>query len=169
LYFVDHGDPELLEAVRRGRAEEFSYAGLESQAADPGSEQTFRRCLLDHERRKVGSHALLYELYRQLLQLRSRLAPTRPDQTTSYEARQVLLVQRERRAWMAFCFSPEAQKLRLPVAPGRWRLLMSSASSRWGGPASAVLESIDAQDELELAAHSFVVFARADEGSDDAR
>ena len=44
-YFVSHGDPELVEAVRRGRAEEF---GLDpDHAVDPQAEATFLSAKLD--------------------------------------------------------------------------------------------------------------------------
>jgi maltooligosyltrehalose trehalohydrolase len=168
LYFVSHGEPDLLEAVRRGRCDEFSYAGLEAQAADPGSDETYRRCMLNHQLRNEGEHAHLHGLYRHLLQLRARLAPTRPDDTTSYEGKRVLVVQRAHRAWLAFCFSPEVCRLALPMAPGGWRLCASSASTRWGGPSDDVPELVESRGELELTLqpYSFVAYEQRVESAD---
>ena len=72
LYFADH-DPELADAVRKGRGEFLSqfpsYASDEMQRvlADPGDPETFRRCKLPAEHRREGPW---YHLHRDLLRLR---------------------------------------------------------------------------------------------------
>src|SRR5690606_14965927 len=40
-YFVDHGDPELVKAVREGRKNEFKAFQWEGDVPDPQSEHTF--------------------------------------------------------------------------------------------------------------------------------
>jgi maltooligosyltrehalose trehalohydrolase len=73
LYFADH-EPGLARKVRRGRAEflaQFrSIATREARAnlADPGDARTFERCKLDFAERE--SHAMIYEMHRDLLALR---------------------------------------------------------------------------------------------------
>ena len=47
-YFTSHGDPALVEAVRRGRREEFAAFGWQDAVPDPQDEQTFLRSHLDH-------------------------------------------------------------------------------------------------------------------------
>jgi maltooligosyltrehalose trehalohydrolase len=44
LYFVSHGDPDLIEAVRRGRQEEFAAFGWPEAPPDPQAEETFMHC-----------------------------------------------------------------------------------------------------------------------------
>ena len=46
LYFTDHGDPELIEAVRRGRKEEFSAFSWAGDLPDPQDPETFERSRL---------------------------------------------------------------------------------------------------------------------------
>ena len=41
LYFVSHGDPALVEAVRRGRREEFARFTWKGEVPDPQAEETF--------------------------------------------------------------------------------------------------------------------------------
>jgi maltooligosyltrehalose trehalohydrolase len=73
LYFADH-DPELAEAVRRGRAQflaQFpSVVDYEARAPldDPGDPNTFERCRLNLDER--NAHAEAYALHRDLLRLR---------------------------------------------------------------------------------------------------
>jgi maltooligosyltrehalose trehalohydrolase len=73
LYFADH-KPELIEMVRKGRAEflaQFaSLRGAEVRArfTDPGDRDTFLRCKLDHGERE--RHGPILALHRDLLALR---------------------------------------------------------------------------------------------------
>ena len=73
LYFADHR-PGLAEAVRRGRGEflaqfpSLADPELSQHLADPGAEETFRRCVLDFGQRE--RHAAAYALHRDLLALR---------------------------------------------------------------------------------------------------
>jgi maltooligosyltrehalose trehalohydrolase len=161
LYFVSHGEPELLEAVRRGRAQEFAAFGWQKEADDPGSVDTFRRCVLNHELRSQNPHAALYALHERLLALRARLGPKAPDQATAFEAQRLLFVQRGHRAWMAFVFSANAAEVSLPVPPGRYRRVLSSTASEWQGPGDLTPELIETTGEvrLKLEPYSFVVYA----------
>ena len=70
LYFTDHPDPELGEAVRRGRREEFKDFVQPDDVPDPQDEATFRRSCLRWEERLGGEHAELLAWYRRLLALR---------------------------------------------------------------------------------------------------
>ena len=79
-YFVSHTDPELIEAVRRGRAQEFSGFEWGGEPPDPQSEQTFAAARLDWDLRGRPEGAAMLELYRTLLRLRrTRPALRRPD------------------------------------------------------------------------------------------
>jgi len=73
LYFTDHQDAELAEAVRRGRREEFAAFGWPPHAIpDPQAEETFHRSKLDWGEMAREPHAGLLEWHRQLIGLRRR-------------------------------------------------------------------------------------------------
>lgn len=73
LYFADH-KPDLMKLVRAGRAEFLGqFQGLKSPRVqalftDPGAEETFTRCKLDHRERET--HRDVTVLHRDLLTLR---------------------------------------------------------------------------------------------------
>jgi maltooligosyltrehalose trehalohydrolase len=71
-YFIDHGDPDLIEAVRKGRAAEFSSIAEKDQLYDPAAESTYVAARIDRSLRHKGEHARLFELYRDLICLRRR-------------------------------------------------------------------------------------------------
>ncbi|MHC1711317.1 MAG: malto-oligosyltrehalose trehalohydrolase [Solidesulfovibrio sp.] len=71
LYFISHGDPELIQAVRAGRLAEF--AGSHQNAPpppDPQDEMTFTRSKLDWKKRTTGNHGRLVAWHRELIRQR---------------------------------------------------------------------------------------------------
>ena len=78
LYFVSHGDPALIEAVREGRRREFAAFGWRGEVPDPQSEATFAASRPHWERAGQGEHAAVLALYRDLLRLRRALPLLRP-------------------------------------------------------------------------------------------
>ena len=78
LYFVSHGDPDLIEAVREGRRQEFAAFGWRGEIPDPQSEATFAASGPRWERAGEGEHAAVLALYRDLLRLRRALPLLRP-------------------------------------------------------------------------------------------
>ena len=85
LYFTDHQDPELAEAVRNGRRKEFSGHGWadmypeeavegELEVPDPQDPATVRRSRLDWDEHTGGGHLRLLRWYRLLIALRADVA-----------------------------------------------------------------------------------------------
>ncbi len=69
-YFVDHGDPELLDAVREGRRREFAASVGTGDVADPGDPDTFAGAVLDPSILDRSPHAELLALHTELIRLR---------------------------------------------------------------------------------------------------
>lgn len=68
-YFIDHGDPELREAVRNGRKAEFHAFGWK-HFPDPASVKTYNRSKLKWASLKKEKHQYMLQLYRDLIALR---------------------------------------------------------------------------------------------------
>ncbi len=70
-FFTDHTDPELAEAVRRGRRREFAEHGwAEEDIPDPQDPATRERSCLDWSQPESGHHARLLAWHRELISLR---------------------------------------------------------------------------------------------------
>ena len=148
LYFADH-HPGLAEAVRHGRGEflaqfpSLADPELQPHFADPGAEETFRRCVLDFGERK--RHAAAYALHRDLLALRRSdpvLArrPARIDGAAigeyawllrffAEDADRLLIVNLGRDLALA----PMPEPLLAPLEDLAWQILWSSESPSYGG------------------------------------
>jgi maltooligosyltrehalose trehalohydrolase len=140
LYFVSHSDPDLIEAVREGRKEEFAAFGWREEPPDPQSEETFERSRIRQCQHESGQNAILYAFYKELIRLRKTVpalaVPTKEGvEATPFEAEKSILVRRRNRegeVLILLNFSDMAQPLPLPG--GDWRKLLDSAEERWEGP-----------------------------------
>ncbi len=140
LYFVHHGDEALIEAVRKGRKEEFAAFGWKGEVPDPQDEATFQRSRPDPALRTSGNHAHLLSLHRELIRIR-KADPvlSRTDRTgmevTPLEKEQALVVVRRNgpaQAAAVFHFGDAPATLSLPGGP--WTIILDSSDARWGGP-----------------------------------
>jgi maltooligosyltrehalose trehalohydrolase len=132
-YFTSHSDPELIEAVRKGRREEFDDFAWKGEAPDPHDEETFRRSKLDWSRRQHEEHAEMWELYRSLLALRRETPALRTldlgaVETHADDERRVLLVRRGGQVLLAFNFADETQTVTSPYGTD-WRALLPTEAT----------------------------------------
>jgi maltooligosyltrehalose trehalohydrolase len=162
-YFTSHGDPALVEAVRRGRREEFVAFGWEEAVPDPQDEQTFVRSHLDHSLEQREPHKTLARFYQTLIRLRGELGIA---SASSHQAReigdcQVLLTYKTSSRDLAIVmnFAEFAVSLNLPELDGNWASLLYSAEGSWSGLGDDSAPMSLPQRELRLGPYSFVVFA----------
>jgi len=110
LYFVSHGDEQLVDAVRKGRREEFKAFGWGDDVPDPQAEDTFRRSRLDRTRSASGEGSAMRALYRDLLQLRRDERFLRPGIAT------VSVQHDEPEAWIRTIYSVSGKSAERLVA-----------------------------------------------------
>jgi maltooligosyltrehalose trehalohydrolase len=170
LYFVSHGDADLVEAVRQGRAEEFAAFEWRGTPPDPQAGETFQQSKLNHHLREGGQHAILYRLYGYLLKLRrERPALTNPrrEDTSVYgdvEARIICLERRAGDDALRICLNfnrESAQTLRVPAA-GSWRKLCDSNAAEWrvDSAAGELAPDMLAGTSVTLSPGAFVIYLR---------
>lgn len=72
-YFVSHSDPALIEAVRKGRKEEFKDYGFDVDPPDPQAVETFLDSKLHWKKRYHNEHRVILEWHGELIRLRKDL------------------------------------------------------------------------------------------------
>jgi maltooligosyltrehalose trehalohydrolase len=172
-YFVSHGDQALVEAVHRGRREEFAGFGWAGDIPDPQAEATFLACKLNWDLQVVQHHRILRLFYQELLRLRRELSPlAQRDKNaldvTSFATEKVLLVKRwdaSSQVLIAAHFDQAPVDLILPIPPGRWHRMFDSAEEKWGGNSSRTPSVFDSRGEevLSLSPWAFLVIAQKSE------
>lgn len=130
LYFTAHPDPELGEAVRKGRREEFAaFKWKAEEIPDPQDEATFLKSRLDWNEVNESRHAEMLEWHRALIRLRRETPSLRDDRLNAVHVRADDagggLVMVRGGVVVACNFSEEAQSLACPEAAGK-ELVMSS-------------------------------------------
>jgi maltooligosyltrehalose trehalohydrolase len=143
-YFTEHGDPALVEGVRRGRKEEFAAFLTPGQyVPDPQDPATFERSKLNHTLREQGRHRVMRSFYQTLLRLRRELPALcslsldRLEVTTHHAERSVSL----RRwtdadeVWIGLNYNAAAVALSVPA--GTWEVVLDCAAAHWNDPQTA--------------------------------
>ena len=142
LYFVSHGDAQLLAAVREGRRREFASFGWGDNVPDPAAPETFARSVLDRSASGTGRGAALRALYRELIAVRRSRRELRPGDAAiavrldeSAPAITTLFTLPAGAAptlAAVFNLGPDPAPLDLP-GTGEWRRLLSTEEPRFGG------------------------------------
>jgi maltooligosyltrehalose trehalohydrolase len=167
IYFVSHSDPDLIQAVRAGRKEEFEAFHYADDPPDPESAETFLKSKLNWQLRHEGKHKVLWDWYRQLINLR-KTHPAFLNQdrnfieATSDEDKQLVIVRRwcessELIFVMNFNSSPVTATL--PIQHNANKLL-DSADTSWSGPGSESDEHLSAGKEVKLQPTSLVLYEK---------
>ncbi|MBW3541152.1 MAG: malto-oligosyltrehalose trehalohydrolase [Planctomycetes bacterium] len=157
-FFTSHGDEGLVEAVRKGRRQEFASFRWQGEPPDPQAEETFRRSRLNHNLRGDGRHAVLREFYKTLIRLRKTtpsLAILNRDLCEMFsldKARLFGCIRRTEvnRTVAIYHFGHTDQAVSVPVPKGRWRKVLDSAEDRWQGPGSSLPVELESSGEVAL-------------------
>jgi maltooligosyltrehalose trehalohydrolase len=146
LYFTDFSDPDLVEAVRKGRKEEFRGFAWEEEPPDPHDPEVFSRSKLNWSLRDHAPHRVMWDLYRRLLELRRDIPalafPERQQfRVGGEEKERVLWFRRGREASQILClmnFGEQTVIRPLPEREGRkkWLKVLDTADAEWLGPGS---------------------------------
>lgn len=169
LYFADH-NPELNKLVSKGRGEflrQFrSIASPECRVllAEPGHEETFRRCKLDPSERE--KHGEIYQLHKDLLKLR-RNDPTLRDAefvdgavlgSHAFVIRYFSAVGDDRLLMVNLgphlYLNPAPEPLLAPLEGRGWRVVWSSECPDYNGCGTPPLET---KENWVLPGHAAVV------------
>jgi len=136
-YFTSHSDPDLIEAVRRGRLEEFDDFDWTGEPPDPHDENTFLRSKLNPALLTRDEHVSLRRLYRELLRLRRdtpalRSLDLRRVDARADDDRRILIERRwtgDDQVLVAFNFNGEAHSEPNPFPDATWRALIDTGAA----------------------------------------
>ncbi|MDF0664740.1 MAG: malto-oligosyltrehalose trehalohydrolase [Nitrospira sp.] len=174
LYFIDHGDSALVEAVRRGRRAEFASFAWEGKIPDPQDPLTYERSRVKIDGPLNPCRAAMLKWTRELISLRKAIpslgaggADSR-DHVLDHEEENVLVAHRrgvqgpDALVVLSFNNAPVSVLLREPE--GRWLLRLESTAQEFGGDGQERLPPelviVPAGVTLLLQAYTVAVFLR---------
>ncbi|MGZ5285802.1 MAG: malto-oligosyltrehalose trehalohydrolase [Flavisolibacter sp.] len=176
LYFVSHTDPDLAEAVRKGRQEEFAdfFNGTDLEVPDPMATETFLTSKLQWDLLTEEPHRTLFNYYKDLIAFRkTQPALFNLDRQHLHvevkKEQQLLILQRWHEDQHLICFlnfSTKQEQTMPPSLVNDWEKIWDSASPEWKGPQSApgrLSGGKPGNDVLVLQPASVVVYANRKE------
>jgi maltooligosyltrehalose trehalohydrolase len=169
LYFTQHEDPALVEAVRAGRREAFSFQEAEDAEPDPQDVVTFEHSKVQPELYRQGEHQALHAFYRELLALR-RSIPTLTDPRASRE----VMAREDERVFLLHTRSDDAETIAilgfadtetgisLPIPASDWVKRLDAGDPRFLGAGVVIPDRLhsDGTITLTLPPHAGLLFER---------
>jgi maltooligosyltrehalose trehalohydrolase len=142
-YFTSHEDPDLVDAVRRGRRQEFSEFGWSGDLPDPQDEATFEGSKLDYDSRNSEPHRSLREFYRALIALRRKcaLGGTQPEVEWDEGTEALSLVYEPAAIRAIFHFGNDAALVSSRRLDNSAGIVLNSAAPEFAPPAAAAFDA----------------------------
>jgi maltooligosyltrehalose trehalohydrolase len=169
-YFVSHSDPQLVEAVRSGRKEEFASFQWQGEPPDPQAEGTFDRSRLNHTLKRQPRHQTVLAFHQELLRLRKSLPALRSlnkdnMEVASHEDDRVLVVRRshgESEVVAIFSFNDRVVDSLHALPDGIWHKRFDSAEPRWSGAGMMSADRIEVpqHNQLTLLPYGVLVYEK---------
>ena len=158
FYFVSHSDKNLIEAVRKGRKEEFKDFNTEGESPDPQDEKTFTESKLRWSQRGEGSHAVLLKWYKKLISLRKELSILKSFDKNNIRAHALgqsgLVIYRQSECGnnsvvCLFNFTEHLIDAVIPFYAEKWLKVLDSGEQEWSekGIKGSVMPAVIAADE----------------------
>ncbi|MEQ8957127.1 MAG: malto-oligosyltrehalose trehalohydrolase [Coleofasciculus sp. C2-GNP5-27] len=166
-YFVSHSDPDLIEGVRTGRAEEFKAFGWDN-APDPQGTTVFEQSKLQWDKIDQGKYAVLRRWYKRLIQLRKETpALATLDRqnlnVSSLSPEKIIVIHRtagDSQVLGLINFAKDAVTVSPQIPPGNFSKVIDSADQEWMGEGSQLSQQLQAGQSLTLAPLSFALYAQ---------
>ena len=141
LYFVSHKDKELIEAVRKGRKEEFKDFHSKGEAPDPQSEEAFFKSKIPWPEAGSEPHSTMLEYYKALIGFRKKhriffRRETGSVEVACYEPQNVISLSFRIGKKLLLCFlnfSSSKQQLPDYIREEKLYSLFNSADPVWRG------------------------------------
>lgn len=162
-YFISHTDKKLVEAVRKGRKEEFSYFKWQGEVPDPQSEKTFEQCMLSWSLETSSDAKRLFDFYTHLIALRKNRSAfrgtTRDTLQVLHAKDRIICYDRSHNddyVVVLLNFNQQSKSFTFPVKR-KLKLIFNSASGKWGGPAPEKELQVQPGEPIHLYAQSVVI------------
>jgi maltooligosyltrehalose trehalohydrolase len=168
LYFVDHSDNDLIQAVRKGRKAEFAAFNWKSEIPDPKDDQTFLRSKLDWQKRDNQKNKVILQLYKDLIAFRKKSVvfsqiDRKSIEVWSLENEKIIFWRRWYNRTELFCvmnFDDKELNFTTGVSHGTWKKIFDSQDSIWLGDKQPMPDLIQTDQQLTIAALSFALYEK---------
>lgn len=172
LYFIDHGDKGLIEAVRQGRKSEFAAFGW-TDVPDPYAQTTFDQSKLQWEGERTPDQQFLLKWYQSLIRLRKTIPALGPGNKKDglkvwpNQKTKTLVIHRTAQtgpeALVILSLNKNPTSISLTKPEGNWKLNLDSNFKEFGGhtnnaTTSSLTLSQTESSALEISSYAALVY-----------
>lgn len=166
MYFISHGDENLVKAVREGRAREFVEFHCNEQSPDPQSKEVFDKCKINWESIQLPRHETMYNFYKKLISLRkdkhalSKLVRNKLKISTNLEKTAMVLEKEynEEKIIAIMNYSNSSAIIQRGMIDCSGVKIIDSSDESWLGRGSKLPSLIYSDTEYELAPYQFALY-----------
>lgn len=169
LYFIDHSDKKLIEAVRKGRKEEFSHFKWDAEPPDPYSVETFKKSMINVDGHlNKNEHKEMLTFYQALINIRKNILALKmlnknDVKSICFEASNILFVERIYKneiVYIIYNFSNKEKEILLPFITGSYKKIFDSELLEFGGSNNLCINTFNSNGEYPLSIYqeSVVIF-----------
>ena len=157
LYFIDHQDADLVEAVRQGRKREFEAFHASGTPPDAASPDTLKTSTLNWEKRESDPHQVLLKFYKHLIERRNTNPAIRGGDRQNIETQSnndslwltIHQCQANQAIWLIFNFSQTP--IQSPPAPNQtWTKTLDSSDSIWQGSGPTAPQTLKGSESITI-------------------
>lgn len=168
LYFVSHSDEDLVEAVRKGRKEEFNTFRWAGEPPDPQSNETFLKSKIAWEKRNNREGRVLLNFYKELIRFRRDIpAFSHPSKECldvwGDREKKIIVIKR----WMdesivltLLNFNGDDMRYDVLHADARWKKILDSSEAKWNGPGTLLPHRVTTGDIVTIRQRSLAVYQK---------
>ncbi len=172
-YFVSHSDPGLIQAVRKGRREEFASFDWRVNPPDPNDPGTFECSRLIRDSSNDVRAEALRSYYKELIKLRfevpalARLEKTGIATCCSQDGR-LLTIWRTapgNRVLILLNFGQHQKNIEVESGGSKWKKLLDSSDSEWGGGGQTMPEYVQENEKhMIIQPYNFCIYSEVQLG-----
>ncbi|MGO9951621.1 MAG: malto-oligosyltrehalose trehalohydrolase, partial [Dissulfurispiraceae bacterium] len=174
-YFISHSDSSLIQAVRKGRRDEFACIEGKEDVPDPQAESTFLHSKLTPDLYDQGRHKVLFAFYKELIRMRKEITALshlskESIEVKSFEDEKTLTVRRwfkRDSVFYLFNFGAAITRIGVLLPEGTWVRIFESSCKKWDGHGDAAHQEIvsdGSEITFNLAPYSLVLYRMSEGG-----
>ncbi len=168
LYFISHIDPGLIEAVKKGRKEEFKKFIWNDDPPDPQDIKTFERSKILWEKKDTGKHRILLELYQTMLKMRRHVpALMHLDKAClrveGSDEKKILVMKRWKgtsEVYIVSNFDADDREVIVSLNGSSWKRILDTSDTKWLGPGTLLPASVSGEKRIVVRKQSVVVYMK---------
>jgi maltooligosyltrehalose trehalohydrolase len=171
LYFISHGDPDLVEGVRRGRKSEFEFFLHGNDPPDPQSIESFEKSENNRDLMFHNGHSAMFHYYKELIRIRKKTPAfinlIKNNISVETDENRKLLIMRRFYEDSLICavmnFSSVEISAGIGSKGGRYEKIIDSADTQWAGPGPSAPDLIMNGADTVLKPYNFIIYSETEE------